>query len=264
MPITYLDGPRLRRALVAGCEYVQLRRAELNRINVFPVPDGDTGTNLALTASAIAERLRPIRQRSVSLVAREAADAAILGARGNCGMIFSHFLLGFATALGEHERVRSAQFADALQAAVEHVYHSLERPVEGTIITVMRATAEHARQAHSTDFGDLLETLLLEARQALERTPDLLPALRKAGVVDAGAKGFVHVLEGARAFVHGQPFLALPAEAAYQPAESLAAALAEYPLVAEQFRSARRRWCAVRNYPKRQSCKTDCARWETR
>ena len=92
MRIEYLDGERLRRSLIAGCEFVQHRRAELNRINVFPVPDGDTGTNLALTASAISDGLRSLRDRSVAVVARQAADSAIMGARGNCGMILSHFL----------------------------------------------------------------------------------------------------------------------------------------------------------------------------
>lgn len=236
MRIDYLDGPRLRRALVAGCDHVQRRRVELNRINVFPVPDGDTGTNLALTASAIADRLRPLRVRSVALVAREAADAAILGARGNCGMILSHFLLGFATGLGERARVRAAEFAHALQAAVEHVYRSLELPVEGTIITVMRATAEQAQKADTHDFGDLLELLLVEAQEALERTPDLLPVLRKAGVVDAGAKGFVHLLEGARAFTQGQPIVSLELDTPFEPVEPIAAALAEYPADSEQFR----------------------------
>ena len=96
MKIGYLDGKRLRRSLVAGCDFVQTCRAELNRINVFPVPDGDTGTNLALTASAIADRLRNSKETDISVVAREAADAAIMGARGNCGMILSHFLLGFS------------------------------------------------------------------------------------------------------------------------------------------------------------------------
>jgi fatty acid kinase/fatty acid kinase fatty acid binding subunit len=236
MRINYLDGPRLRRALVAGCDFVQRRRAELNRINVFPVPDGDTGTNLALTASAIGDRLRALRARSVAVVAREAADAAILGARGNCGMILSHFLLGFAQGLGDAPSVRAPEFARALEAAVQHVYRSLERPVEGTIITIMRATAEQAQEAQTADFGDLLELLLARAHEALEQTPDLLPVLRKAGVVDAGAKGFVHLLEGARAFVHGQPFLTLEPEPDFQPGEPVAAALADYSSGSEQYR----------------------------
>src|SRR5688500_18967951 len=96
MKIRYLDGGRLRRSLVAGCDFVQQQRAELNRINVYPVPDGDTGTNLALTASAISDRLRKSSETRLYVVAEEAADAAILGARGNCGMILSHFLLGFS------------------------------------------------------------------------------------------------------------------------------------------------------------------------
>src|SRR5690606_24173901 len=101
MAMAYLTGATLRGALIAGCDFVQHRRAELNRINVFPVPDGDTGTNLALTTTAIAERLRLTRSRSVATVAHEAAEAAILGARGNCGMILSHFLLGFSASVGQ-------------------------------------------------------------------------------------------------------------------------------------------------------------------
>ncbi len=235
MRIDYLDGPRLRRALVAGCEYVQRRRGELNRINVFPVPDGDTGTNLALTAAAIAERLRNLDAKSVSVVAREAADAAIMGARGNCGMILSHFLLGFANSLGEHPEVSIPEFGGAMNGAVDHVYRSLEKPVEGTIITVMRATANEARAAQTTDFALLVEQLTVKANESLESTPDLLPALKRAGVVDAGAKGFVHLLEGVRALINGQPFVALeePPEFDTLPA---AAALAEYPTESEKYR----------------------------
>lgn len=234
MRIDYLDGPRLRRALVAGCEYVQRRRTELNRINVYPVPDGDTGTNLALTASAIADHLKKNRSDSVGAVAAEAADAGILGARGNCGMILSHFLLGFSNAIGDRKRIDAVEFAEAMTGAVAHVYRSLERPVEGTIITVMRASAEQARASSAHDFAELLEIVLGEARNALERTPDLLPVLKKAGVVDAGAKGFVHLLEGVHGFVFGDPFLAL--EEPLDPAEPFAAAIAEYPTASEKYR----------------------------
>ena len=209
MKIEYLDGARLRRALIAGCTFVQHRRAELNRINVFPVPDGDTGTNLALTAAAIADGLRSSRGSALGPIARTAADAAILGARGNCGMILSHFLLGFADAVTNTVRIGAVQFAEALHRATEHVYRSLERPVEGTILTIMREISDEARNAVTHDFADLLEMLLVRARSACERTPDLLPALRAAGVVDAGAKGFVHLMEGMVAYVHGDPFVAL-------------------------------------------------------
>src|SRR5688500_2893815 len=113
MKIRYLDGGRLRRSLVAGCDFVQHNRAELNRINVYPVPDGDTGTNLALTASAISDRLRRGKDDRICVVAEDAADAAILGARGNCGMILSHFLLGFS----DHCRSKDSLTTDEFRTA---------------------------------------------------------------------------------------------------------------------------------------------------
>jgi len=235
MRIEYLDGERLRRSLIAGCEYVQGRRAELNRINVFPVPDGDTGTNLALTAASIADGLRALRDDSVAVVAHAAADSAILGARGNCGMILSHFLLGFAQAVGSRPRVDALEFADVLEAAARHVYQSLEKPVEGTIITVMREVAEEARIRATDDFADLIESMLRRARDALDRTPDLLPVLRAAGVVDAGAKGFVHLFEGIVAYVHGDPFVALQAVPVFDAVAPAAARIA-LPEVNERYR----------------------------
>ncbi|HSJ11015.1 MAG TPA: DegV family protein [Longimicrobiales bacterium] len=235
MRIEYIDGVRLRRALVAGCDFVQQRRAELNRINVFPVPDGDTGTNLALTAAAIADHLRSLDEPRLHRVAREAADAAILGARGNCGMILSHFLLGFADAAGSDDRLDAARFAEVLTAAATHVYGSLERPVEGTIITIMREVAEEAARAQTEDFADLLELLLLRARDSCARTPDMLPALRAAGVVDAGALGFVHMLEGVGAYMHGDPFTSLAVSPAYADVPS-AVARVDYPAQSEVYR----------------------------
>ncbi|MEN8375168.1 MAG: DegV family protein [Gemmatimonadota bacterium] len=205
--IGYLDGPRLRRGLLAACEYGQRSRGELNRINVFPVPDGDTGTNLALTLRSISDGLRRERAAAVGDVASRAAEAGILGARGNCGMILSHFLLGFADGIGDREEVSSQDFARALRAGVDHVYGALETPVEGTIITVMRASAEAAEEGQERDFYPLLQRILERTRQTLARTPELLPVLRKAGVVDAGAKGFVALLEGIAAYVNGDPIL---------------------------------------------------------
>jgi uncharacterized protein len=235
MRIEYLDGARLRRGLVAGCDFVQQRRAELNRINVYPVPDGDTGTNLAMTANAIADHLRPVRDASLERVARQAADAAIMGARGNCGMILSHFLLGFADAVEGMDRMRPPQFATALTRAAEHVYRALEKPVEGTIITVMRETAEAAEAADASDFADLLELLLERARDACSRTPEMLPVLKQAGVVDAGALGFVHMLEGVGAYMHGDPFVSLAATPSWGEAPS-AVAQVEYPTESEKYR----------------------------
>ena len=235
MQIQYLDGPRLRRSLIAACEYAQRHRGELNRINVFPVPDGDTGTNLALTVQSISDHLRRNTDRSVSDVANAAAQAAVLGARGNCGMMLSHFLLGFADHLGTQERIGPDEFSIAMAAGGKNLYDALETPVEGTILTVIRETADAAVSSGSADFVPFLESLVEAAQGSLARTPDLLPALRKAGVVDAGAKGFVSLLEGVLLLVNGDPLVATEdlSDLTGSPA---AVAEAEYPAEEEQFR----------------------------
>ena len=205
MQIGYIDGPRLRRALTAGCHWAQLQRGELNRINVFPVPDGDTGTNLYLTVQAIADHLEHSTERSVGVVAQEVARAAVLGARGNCGMMLSHFLLGFARSIEGKTRIGASDFGGALEAGVQNLSEALEAPVEGTILTVMRDTARAVSGAHIEDIVPLTEHMLDRARDSLERTPELLPVLSAAGVVDAGAKGFVSLLEGVVMFLRGDP-----------------------------------------------------------
>lgn len=199
---------------------------------MFPVPDGDTGTNLALTVRAIADKLRVNTDRSVSDVAREAAEAAVLGARGNCGMMLSHFLLGFSAQVGDRARLTTVEFGEALMGAVEHLYGALEKPVEGTILTVMRDTADAAGDSGLPDFAPLVDHMVDSARTSLARTPDLLPVLSKAGVVDAGAKGFVSMLEGVLLFMNGDPIVSP------EPAETgtSAVAEAEYPLEDERYR----------------------------
>lgn len=236
MNTTYLDGAGLRGALIMSAEYVQRHRADLNRINVFPVPDGDTGTNLALTVSSIADHLRRNSDTSLGVVAREAANAGIMGARGNCGMILSHFLLGFADAIGDRPRLRTGDFGQVLRSATEHVYKALEKPVEGTMITIMRAIADEAERLQHSDFIVLFERLLVKAREALANTPELLPALKARGVVDAGAKGFVHILEGISGYLSGDPLTALEETPTYDAEpEVFAAAEADFG-GEEQFR----------------------------
>jgi DegV family protein with EDD domain len=234
MQIGYIDGPRLRRALTAGCQWAQQQRAELNRINVFPVPDGDTGTNLALTVQAIAEHLEHSTERSVGAVAKEAAQAAVLGARGNCGMMLSHFLLGFARNLEGRTRINASDFGGAMEAGVQNLSDALDAPVEGTILTVMRDTAKAVSAAQIDDIAPLAEHMLDQARVSLERTPELLPVLSAAGVVDAGAKGFVSLLEGAVMFLRGDP---LPTDAGTDfTAEPPVVASVEYPERVERYR----------------------------
>lgn len=236
MQIRYLDGPRLRRSLIAACDYAQQQRAELNRINVFPVPDGDTGTNLAMTVRAIGDHLRSNTDRSVAAVASEAAQGAVLGARGNCGMMLSHFLLGFSEAVVGQARITAQQFAGAMSAGVQKLYDSLEDPVEGTILTVMRDTATAAQASEDTDFVPLVNQVVAEARESLARTPEQLAVLKKAGVVDAGAKGFVSMLEGVLFFVEGVSIAVSTETEAATEKSALAAGLVEYPDEEEQFR----------------------------
>ena len=235
MRISYIDGPRLRRSLLAACEHAQLQRSELNRINVFPVPDGDTGTNLALTVQTIADRLRKSTAREFHAVADEAAEAAVLGARGNAGMMLSHFLLGFAERTQGLARISATEFSQALRAGADRLQDALDKPVEGTILTVMRDTAGAALDTKVHDFQMLMEHLVDRARTSLARTPDLLPPLKKAGVVDAGAKGFVHLLEGVLNYINGDPLTTL--ETAPDFGETApAVGQVEYPEEAERYR----------------------------
>jgi DegV family protein with EDD domain len=234
MQISYIDGPRLRRALTAGCHWAQQQRGELNRINVFPVPDRDTGTNLYLTVQAIADHLEHNTERAVGVVAHEAAKAAVLGARGNCGMMLSQFLLGFARSIEGRTRIGATDFGGALEAGVQNLSDALEAPVEGTILTVMRDTAKAVSGAGIQDIAPLAEHMLDRARDSLERTPELLPVLSAAGVVDAGAKGFVSLLEGVVMFLRGDP---LPTESGedFAGAPPVVASI-EYPEPEERYR----------------------------
>ena len=196
--IGYLDGPRLRRSILAAAAWVGASRDELNRINVFPVPDGDTGTNFTLTLKSIVDALHRLGDAPLPEVTRTVAQASVEGARGNSGMMLSHFLLGFSEGIGERVRVRAHELAAAFRRGFERLEAALEDPVEGTILSVCREAAVGAERA-ATEHVDILPVMkstLEHADQALQRTPDQLAVLKEAGVVDAGGKGFVRLLEG--------------------------------------------------------------------
>jgi len=202
MKIKYLDGRRIYFAFLAGGKAILKDFAYLNKINVFPVPDGDTGTNLASTMKAIAEQARPHRSIKDSL--RSIADAALTGARGNSGLIFAQFVYGLSKELGNEIRVSTARFGESVRNAVRYAYGSIARPQEGTMLTLIREWAEEVyRNRHRfSDYHDLLGHSLEKARQTLQETPKKLAVLKKAGVVDAGAKGFVDFIEGVANFIH--------------------------------------------------------------
>lgn len=195
--IGYVDGPRFRRSLLAAADWVAAGRDELNRLNVFPVPDGDTGTNMWLTLRAVAQALRELGDAALPRVSEAMAQASVRGARGNSGMMLSQFLLGFQEGLGARLRARAADLARAIGTGFDRLQGSLDEPVEGTILTVAREAAdEAARAGDERDLRVFMGRLVRRADAALQRTPDLLATLKAAGVVDAGAKGFVRLLEG--------------------------------------------------------------------
>lgn len=205
---TALTAPALRRALIAGARRVIAARDGLNRINVFPVPDGDTGNNLAFTLGSLLNGALRRRSRHIGELLHRIGDDAIDGARGNSGAILAQFLHGVA------EQARSAPVLDAaaLAAAVRHGAASargaLAHPVEGTILSVIDSFADALEEAAAEHRGDPrrgFARALAQARRALARTPEQMAALRDAGVVDAGAQGFVDLLEGIAEFVDGGP-----------------------------------------------------------
>jgi DegV family protein with EDD domain len=198
MQIAYIDGPRLRYALLAGSQHI-IRNAEgLNAINVFPVPDGDTGTNLANTMRSIAAALRQSLHRDAGSVLVQAARSAIEGARGNSGAIVAQFFQSLAHELGSEVRIGAKRLGHAAVIAAERTRSALSSPREGTMLTVLHDWAQglHQASSHSDDILHVFHEGLKAARISLEKTRDILPEMRKAGVVDAGAKGFVHLLDG--------------------------------------------------------------------
>ena len=224
--IAYLDGPRLARAVFAASDWVAAGREEINRINVFPVPDGDTGTNFSLTLRSVADALRALGDATLPATAEAMARAAVLGARGNSGMMLAHFLLGFADGLGQRSSADSRTIARALREGTDRLYASLDDPREGTILTVAKETAAAAEAGAvaSPDLDEFMRQVLVAGEAALARTPELMAVLREAGVVDAGGKAFVRMLEGVVRLIEGDPIV--PVAASAEPA-SVPAALVE-------------------------------------
>ena len=200
-----LDGKRFYYSFIAGAQKIFDHYGHLNKINVFPVADGDTGTNLASTMRSIIDTAIPTD--NIKVTADALADAALVGARGNSGIIFAQFLYGFSNEIKDEKNLTIEVFAEVTKKAVKYAYEAIANPVEGTMITVMREWAEHLYTVKDkfNDFNELIATSHETALQSLKDTPKKLEVLRKAHVVDAGAKGFVLFLEGMiEFFKHGE------------------------------------------------------------
>lgn len=199
-----IRGPGLRRALIAGARRVIADRDTLNRINVFPVADGDTGSNLAFTLGSVLTGALSRRSGGVGELLRRVSEDAIDGGRGNSGAILAQFLTGVAGEIGGHMAVAPAHLAMAVRAGARSARQAVAEPREGTILSVIAAFAEALEpRSDVVDMHGWFAAALAQARRALARTPQQLPVLQKAGVVDAGARGFVDLLEGIDAFLSG-------------------------------------------------------------
>lgn len=201
-----IEGKILRDAFLSAANHIASQRQAVDALNVFPVPDGDTGTNMSMTiGSAVRELQKLPDDAPVSHTADVAASALLRGARGNSGVILSLLFRGFAKGLREKQSACNADFALALQKGVDAAYKAVMKPTEGTILTVARLTAEKAAEpaVQELDEKDFWNFLVSAARDALAGTPDLLPVLKRAGVVDAGGKGFVVILEGMNGVFQG-------------------------------------------------------------
>ncbi|MFN2527169.1 MAG: DAK2 domain-containing protein [Candidatus Baltobacteraceae bacterium] len=203
MDITALDGRGYAKFVIAGTYFLKKYRGILNDLNVFPVPDGDTGTNMYLTVRSAALEAGKCRTANLAEVAAAAAQGSLMGARGNSGVIISQMLRGFAHHVRYRREIDTFTLATAMREAVAAAKAALLKPVEGTILSVANAAAESAYHLalHERDFYRLSNGALRAAFDALERTPEQLPVLKEAGVVDAGGAGFVYFLEGILRFL---------------------------------------------------------------
>ncbi|MCE7749605.1 MAG: DAK2 domain-containing protein [Candidatus Heimdallarchaeota archaeon] len=198
IPNTKIDGITLKKMMITAAHNLEQTKEEINAINVFPIPDGDTGVNLFLTIRTVVEQFDEVEPTSIQEAAQLITKGSFLGAKGNSGVIISQFFQGFSSEIEEHDSVDLQVFAKALEEGSEWAYEAVLHPTEGTILTVIKDTAIIAKSIAEKggDWTEMITETYLTAVKSLENTPNLLPVLKEAGVVDAGAKGFVNVWLG--------------------------------------------------------------------
>lgn len=191
----------LKCAFLSGANNIQNHRTEVDALNVFPVPDGDTGANMSMTIGAAARELQVMPESDVATVSKKTASALLRGARGNSGVILSLIFRGVSKGLKGLETADGVQLAKAFDLGRESAYKAVMKPTEGTILTVIRLAAAAAVEAKETDCAKVMEILCAAAKGALLKTPEMLPVLKEAGVVDAGGQGLLYILEGMRSYL---------------------------------------------------------------
>lgn len=214
-----LSGKILRDAIISGANNIINNKESVDELNVFPVPDGDTGTNMSMTIrNAVAELNMLSDSVTVETVAQTAASAMLRGARGNSGVILSLLFRGLSKGLAGKHEATVEDYCDALKLGAEAAYKSVMKPTEGTILTVARVAAEKANDAQCKDFAELFDVLTTAAKETLDQTPEMLPVLKKAGVVDAGGMGYYTILKGMASVICGGVMISAKEETATEKA----------------------------------------------
>ncbi|MBU8768533.1 DAK2 domain-containing protein [Cytobacillus oceanisediminis] len=208
-----LDGKLFAEMVIQGANHLSANAKLVDALNVFPVPDGDTGTNMNLSMTSGAKEVKANIQEHIGKVGSALSKGLLMGARGNSGVILSQLFRGFSKHIEQKSSINGKEFADALNSGVETAYKAVMKPVEGTILTVAKDSAKKAVQAakNEDDIVVIMEEVLKEARASLNRTPDLLPVLKEVGVVDSGGQGLVFVYEGFLAELKGEKLPDTPA-----------------------------------------------------
>ena len=202
MPVNTIDGELYSQLITAGAANLSIHEEEVNNLNVFPIPDGDTGSNMLLTMNGGKNAI--IQEANISKAAQVIASGMLLGARGNSGVILSQFFDGISAGFADLATADVAQFGIACREGVKHAYEAVMTPVEGTILTVVKDATEYACSIKADSILDFIENFIAEAKLSLERTPNLLPVLKKAGVVDSGGAGLIYIMEGMKQFLKGE------------------------------------------------------------
>ena len=199
MPVLTIDASMISRMFIGGAKYLESQKELINELNVFPVPDGDTGTNMTLTIMSAAAALSQIEEPDMESFSKAVSQGSLRGARGNSGVILSQLLRGFTRGIRDYEELDTVIIAGAMTKAVYTAYKAVMKPKEGTILTVAKELSEKANNICEikTDLTEFFEEVMEAGEAALENTPELLPVLKEAGVVDSGGKGLMTVLQGA-------------------------------------------------------------------
>ena len=207
MALTTINAEMFRKMVIAAANSLEHNKEIINDLNVFPVPDGDTGTNMSLTVVSAVTEVNNSTATTVGPLAKAMGNGALRGARGNSGVITSQLFRGFTKAIPvTKEEIDVKDFADAVNKGVESAYRAVMKPKEGTILTVAKAMADEAlvQAEKNADINTFLDAILAKGQEALSRTPEQLPVLKEAGVVDAGGAGLITIYQGFRMAINGE------------------------------------------------------------